>query len=51
VIFIESKAFTRRLYELAGGDADDVLNEIQKDLLAKPDRGAMPPSLCGMRKA
>jgi hypothetical protein len=51
VIFIESRAFTRRLHELAGGDADDVLSEIQKDLLARPDRGAMPPSLCGMRKA
>jgi hypothetical protein len=50
VVFIESRAFTRRLHELAGENADEVLNEIQKDLLANPDRGVMPPSLCGMRK-
>lgn len=50
MVFIESRAFTRRLNDLAGQDSDDVLNEIQKDLLVKPDRGSMPPSLCGMRK-
>jgi hypothetical protein len=51
VIFIESKAFTRRLRELAGEDSDDVLSGIQNDLLRKPDRGAMPPGLGGLRKA
>ena len=51
VVFIESKAFTRRLHELAGNDADAVLSAIQKDLIENPERGVMPPSLCGMRKA
>jgi hypothetical protein len=50
VVFIESKAFTRRLNHLAGPDFDEVLAEIQKDLLANPNRGVMPPSLCGLRK-
>jgi hypothetical protein len=51
VVFIESKAFTARLIALAGQDSDAVLGEIQKDLIQNPERGAMPPSLCGMRKA
>jgi hypothetical protein len=52
VVFIESKAFTRRLMVLAGADdADGVLSQIQKDLLEDPERGVMPPSLCGMRKS
>jgi hypothetical protein len=50
VVFIESKAFTSRLLALAGADADGVLSQIQKDLLENPERGVMPPSLCGMRK-
>ena len=50
MVFIESIAFTRRLKELAGAGADDVLSEIQKDLLAKPDRGVMPRHLGGIRK-
>jgi hypothetical protein len=51
VIFIEAKAFSRRVAELAGEDSEEVLQNIQDDLLSKPDRGAMPPSLCGLRKA
>jgi hypothetical protein len=50
VIFIESRTFTRRLHQLAGDDADEVLSLIQKDLLDKPDRGDMSRKLGGMRK-
>lgn len=49
--FIESLAFTRRLRQLAGGSAEELLNAIQRDLLEKPDRGAMVPGLGGVRKA
>jgi hypothetical protein len=35
---------------LDGAGADSVLNSIQKDLLDNPERGVMPPSLCGLRK-
>jgi hypothetical protein len=51
VEFIESLAFTRRLRQLAGGSAEELLNAIQRDLLEKPDRGAMVPGLGGVRKA
>jgi hypothetical protein len=50
VIFIESKAFTRRLQQLARDDSDEVLSLIQKDLLDKPNRGDMPKKLGGIRK-
>jgi len=51
VVFIESAAFTRRLGELAGDDAEDVLNAIQDDLMADPQRGSMVRGLGGIRKA
>jgi hypothetical protein len=51
VEFIESPAFTRRLHQLAGDSADELLNAIQRELLEKPDRGAMVPGLGGVRKA
>jgi hypothetical protein len=51
VEFIESSAFTRRLRQLAGGAAGELLNAIQRDLLEKPDRGVMVPGLGGVRKA
>jgi hypothetical protein len=46
----ESRAFTRRLHQLAGDDADEVLSLIQKDLLDQPGRGDMPRRLGGLRK-
>ncbi len=52
VEFIESRPFTRRLYQLAGDGADEVLRAIQGDLARDPDRGAMVPGLGGgVRKA
>jgi mRNA-degrading endonuclease RelE of RelBE toxin-antitoxin system len=51
VEFIESRSFTRKLHQLAAGDADEVLKAIQGDLHQKPDRGAMVPGLAGVRKA
>jgi hypothetical protein len=51
VVFIESAAFTRRLRELAGNDAGDVLIAIQDDLVANPERGSMVQGLGGIRKA
>jgi hypothetical protein len=51
VEFIESRAFTRKLYQLAGDSADEVLRAIQGELVRKPDRGAMVPGLGGVRKA
>jgi hypothetical protein len=41
VVFIESRPFTRKLYQLAGDRADGVLTSIQKDLDSKPERGAV----------
>ena len=49
--FIESRAFTRRLHQLAGENADGVLRMIQEELSAQPDRGAVVPGLGGIRKA
>lgn len=51
VVFIESLVFTRRLQELAGGAADQVLRAIQDDLLANPHRGQTVQGLAGIRKA
>jgi len=51
VVFIESVAFTRRLRELAGHSAEDVLRAIQDDLVANPLRGSMVQGLGGIRKA
>ena len=43
--------FTRRLHQLAGASALDVLNSIQSDLLKNPIRGNLVPGLGGIRKA
>ncbi|HEY2547859.1 MAG TPA: type II toxin-antitoxin system RelE/ParE family toxin [Candidatus Acidoferrum sp.] len=51
MVFIESRPFTRRLHQLAGDHADEVLSSIQTDLDSKPERGAMVPGLGGVRKA
>jgi hypothetical protein len=51
VVFIESAAFTLRLRELAGESAEEVLNAIQDDLVANPQRGSMVQGLGGIRKA
>ena len=50
VEFIESRLFTRRLHDLAGGAADELLRAIQSGLEQNPDRGAMVPGLGGVRK-
>jgi hypothetical protein len=51
VVFIESVPFTRRLRELAGDTAGDVLIAIQDDLVANPERGSVVQGLGGIRKA
>jgi hypothetical protein len=51
VVYIESKAFTRRLHQLAGASALDVLSAIQADLLKNPIRGDLVQGLGGIRKA
>ena len=51
VVFVESRQFTRRLGELAGDSADEVLRAIQSDLLENPEKGATIRGLSGIRKA
>jgi hypothetical protein len=51
VIFIESKAFTRRLLDLAGDASDSLLAAIQNQLVADPSRGDILRGLKGIRKA
>jgi hypothetical protein len=51
VVFIESRSFTKRLEELAGDNAQEVLRQIQGDLLANPERGNLVQGLGGARKA
>jgi hypothetical protein len=51
VVFIESKAFTRRLHELAEDAADSVLAGIHGGLLNNPARGDIVKGLAGIRKA
>lgn len=51
VEFIESRSFTRRLGELTGHQADEVLQEIQDDLLKNPNSGDLVRGLGGVRKA
>jgi hypothetical protein len=51
VVFIESRPFTRRLEELAGAPALEVLGHIQGDLLVNPERGSLLQGLGGVRKA
>jgi hypothetical protein len=50
VVFIESRAFTRKLHQLAGGRADEVLGLIQNDLGSNPERGTMVPGLGASEK-
>lgn len=50
MVFIESRPFTRRLLELAGESADDVLQDLQADLLANPERGRIVQGMGGIRK-
>ena len=51
MVFIESQAFTRRLHQLAGASADEVLRRIQEDLLRNPEKGDVAQRLGGIRKA
>ncbi len=51
MVFIESRPFTKRLRELAGDDAQEVLRRIQGDLLKNPERGNLLQGLGGARKA
>jgi hypothetical protein len=51
VVYIESRAFTRRLHQLAGAAAFDVLSAVQADLIKNPARGDLVPGLGGIRKA
>jgi hypothetical protein len=51
VAFIESRSFTRRLFQLTGDEADSVLASIQGDLTENPLRGRMVPGFGGIRKA
>ena len=51
MVFIESRAFTRRLTDLAGHSADDVLRQMQDELLQNRERGNMVQGLGGIPKA
>lgn len=51
MVFIESRAFTQRLYKLAGASAEEVLRQIQADLLKNPEKGDVAEGLAGIRKA
>ena len=51
MVFIESRAFNRRLLELGGENAEAVLSAIPSDLLQSPQRGRLVPGLGGVRKA
>jgi hypothetical protein len=51
VVFIESRAFTQRLRQLAGTSADEVLFRIQDELLRNPERGRLVQGTGGVRKA
>ena len=51
MVFVESRAFTRRLENLGKGRSVEVLSAIQADLLDNPERGRLVPGLGGIRKA
>ena len=51
MVFIESLSFTRRLKQLAGEAAGEVLRALQNDLLQDPTRGNVVKGLGGVRKA
>ena len=50
MVFIESQSFTRRLGQLAGDSAGEVLRQLQRDLLRDPTRGSVVKGLGGIRK-
>ncbi len=51
MVFVASLSFRRRLRQLAGEAADEVLRELQKVLLRDPARGDVVRGLGGIRKA
>jgi hypothetical protein len=51
VVLIESLSFTRRLAQLAGAAAGQVLRELQNDLPRDPARGDVVRGLGGIHKA
>ena len=51
MVYIESAIFTRRLHQLAGDTASEVLQTIQEDLLKNPSLGDLVRGLGGVRKA
>ena len=51
MVFIESLWFSRRLEQLAGANAPEILTAMENDLLADPLRGKLVPGLGGVRKA
>ena len=51
MVFIESRAFSRRLLQLGREDSEKVLGSIASDLLENPERGRLVPGLGGIRKA
>ena len=51
VVYIESAAFTKRLHQLVGAAAMNVLSVIQEDLLKNPVRGDLVQGLGGIRKS
>ena len=51
MVYIESIAFTRRLHELCGSTADEILGRIQAELLRNPLSGDVVRGLGGIRKA
>lgn len=51
VEFVQSRPFTSRLDNLAKGEADDVLMNIENDLLQNPERGALIQGTGGVRKS
>lgn len=51
MVFIESQPFTKRLHQLAGTSADEVLRGIQNDLLQNAEKGDVVRGLGGIRKA
>ena len=50
-MWYSSRAFTRRLRQLAGTSADEVLSRIQDELLENPERGRLVQGGGGVRKA
>ena len=50
MVFIESQPFTRRLHQLAGESADEVLRGIQNDLIQNPAKGNVVQGLAACAK-